>query len=217
MEVTVTERLIGELFASLSPRLASEWETKLADPSVPRVTANGLAVPIIRAEWNHVDDFFDGLFDTANNLFFSGRLPACRRSWNNRFRRVAGRIDCHRQQIELSAPHYEACGTAALGVVLVHEMIHLSLYSDGRPFGHTREFKYRSSSLGLPDVHHELPIPDRLKPRKAHLYRCKCGRIVESRIKFRRPRACAHCCRSFARGRYDDRFRLIYVGQRDSA
>ena len=217
MEETVTERLIGEVLHSLSPRTGEEWEYARADSVTPRVVANGLAVPIVRVEWKHVDDFFDQIFDLSNAHFFDGRLPPCKRSWNNRFRRVAGRIDCHRQQIELSAPHYEACGTAALGVVFIHELIHLSLFADKKPFGHTREFKWRSSSLGLIDVHHELPLPDRLKPRKAHLYRCACGRIVESRIRFRKPRACAHCCKRFARGRYDDRFRLVYLGLRESA
>ena len=142
MESTVTERLIGEVLSSLSPQGKDAWLCSLADPATQRrVVANGLSVPVIRVEWSHVDDFFDMVFDKANAEFFESRLPRCRRIWNNRFRRVAGRIDCHRQQIELSAPHYEACGTAALGIILIHEMIHLSLFSDGRPFGHTRKFK----------------------------------------------------------------------------
>jgi predicted SprT family Zn-dependent metalloprotease len=95
-----------------------------------------------------------------------------------------------------------------MGIVLVHEMIHLALFADRLSFGHTPEFKRRSRALGLPGIYHELPLPNRMVRAKRYVYGCPCGARVESRVKFRQPRACGRCCRRFARGRFDPRFVL---------
>lgn len=216
MEVTNrTISLIGEVLDEIDPAPRDRWLR--TDAEDPRVAVNGISAPVVRIGWRDVDRFFDSLFAAANSRFFRGRLPSCRRTWNPRFRRVAGRIDCPRRHIELSSAHFEACGVGALGVVFVHELIHLSLYVDHRPYGHTAEFKTRSERLGLSGIYHDLPLPDRIKRRRRiHLYRCACGQELESRIRFRTPRACADCCRRFARGKYDERYRFQYVGLREA-
>jgi predicted SprT family Zn-dependent metalloprotease len=178
------------------------------------VHVNGVDVPIVRIPWSRVDDFFQLAFQQANNALFGGDLPPCRLRWNSRFRGVAGRIECRSRRIELSSAHFEACGVVALGVVLIHEQIHLSLFEHRLPFGHTGEFKRRSREVGLPEIHHALPLPDRIvRRRRLHRWACRtCGRVSTSKIRFRAPRACADCCGRFARGRYDARFNLVYLG-----
>lgn len=190
------------------------------NPETPTATVNGIAVPIVRIGWQHVGRFYGELFASANDRLFNGRLPACRLSWNRRFRNLGGRIDCRQNLIELSSAHFEACGAPALGIVLIHEQIHLSLSTDHLSSGHTPEFKRRSLALGLPSIHHAMPLPQRLRrPRRVHVYRCACGKEVQSRVRFRQPRACAACCRRHANGRFDRRFLLEYIGAevRDTA
>ncbi|MBY0585572.1 SprT-like domain-containing protein [bacterium] len=208
-----TAILVGEVLADVESTAFQRWTDSLGNDLLPHVTANGLTVPIVRVSWNRVDDFFQTLFDRANHQFFGNHLPPCRRVWNRRFRGLAGRIQCRENVIELSSAHFEQCGAAAMGIVLVHEMIHLALFTDRLPFGHTGEFKRRSLSVGLPRIYHELPLPGRLAKSKRYRYRCVCGQMVLSRIKFRQPRACAHCCKKFSRGRFDPRFTLVFVDE----
>lgn len=208
-------RLIAESLQQASPHRPDLWNEATA--RAERVVANGLPLPIVRIEWNQIDDFFDTLFDRANAELFRSSLPPCRRTWNRRFRSVAGRIECRSRTIELSSAHFEACGVAALGAVLIHEMIHLYLFEQRMPYGHNSAFKIMSRSAGLPSVYHELPLPTRLKRQRSwHLYRCSCGIELRSRVRFRTPRACASCCRRFNRSRYDERYRLQYVGRLDT-
>lgn len=209
-----TARLIADVLASIDSSTHAKWRDGLGDPNLPRVTANGLSVPIVRVPWNKVDDFFETLFAIANDRHFSSVLPRCRRVWNRRFRGLAGRIECRSKTIELSSAHFEQCGIGAMGIVLVHEMIHLALFTERRPHGHTGEFKRRSFSLGLPRIYHELPLPTRLVRPKRYVYACACGLRVESKIRFRAPRACASCCKKFNRGRFDRRFALFLVEDR---
>lgn len=212
MDVTnPTLGLIGDVLGFVDPAAQLRWRSD--DACAERVAVNGVAAPVVRLPWREVESFFDLLFDEANRRFFRERLPRCRRTWNRRFRRLAGRIDCARRHMELSSAHFEACGAGALAVVVVHEMVHLSLYVDRRPYGHTPEFKSRSYRLGLPGIYHDLPLPERIeRSRRVYLYRCRCGAALESRVRFRTPRACAECCRRYGDGRYDERFRFEYVG-----
>lgn len=207
-----TLRLIGEALGRCEPVAQADWRRSI-EPGEPSVLVNGINVPIVRVPWKVVEEFFDDVCSSANDRFFRHRLPHCRRTWNTRFRRLAGRIDCRSRHIELSSAHFEACGAGALAVVLVHELIHLSLFIDHRPYGHTAEFKARSERIGLPGIYHDLPLPERIeRRRRIHLYTCPCGQRIESRVRFRSPRACADCCKRHADGKYDPRFRLQYAG-----
>lgn len=207
-----TLALIGEVLGRCDTIAKDLWFRPI-EAGEAAVVVNGVRVPVVRIAWNDVERFFDGVFATANERCFRHRLPCCRRTWNSRFRRLAGRIDCRDRHIELSSAHFEACGAGALAVVLVHELIHLSLFVDRRPYGHTAEFKARSQRIGLPGIYHDLPLPDRIqRRRRIHLYRCRCGKLIESRVRFRSPRACADCCQRHAGGQYDARYRLKYAG-----
>lgn len=202
--------IIDEVLRDLkeSP-VAEDWSYRAGDG---KVLANGVAVPVRRLSWPKIGPFFEQLYDRSNAALFQRRLPGCRLRWNRRFRSLAGRIQCRERILEISSAHFEACGAVALGVVVVHEQIHLALYESGLPSGHTRQFKHLSGAFGLPKIHHELPLPDRLRRATVHLYRCVCGRVFESRIRFQKPRACSTCCAAHAGGRYDARFRLQYIG-----
>lgn len=212
MQSNPTLRVIQKVIRQVEPaalRRAGDWAE-----SSGQVSVNGIHVPVLRLGWSNVGPFFEELYRQANQeLFENGSLPRCRLVWNKRFRNLGGRIDPQNRVLELSAAHYEACGAVALGVVLVHEQIHLALYEQGLPHGHTRAFKSLSGNLGLPSIHHEMPLPERLRPApKLHWYRCRCGKVISSRIRFHKPRACAECCHRHAKGRYDSRFNLRYIG-----
>lgn len=181
----------------------------------PTVMVNGLATPIVRVAFSKLGAYFERIYTDANQAFFQNQLPACKIAWNRRFRNLGGRIDCRRRLLELSAAHFEACGAVALGVVLIHEQIHLSLFEQGLPSGHTPLFKARSCAIGLTDIHHAMPLPARLKkPAILHLYQCRCGKVIESPRRFRTPRACTACCNQFNSGRYDVRFALRLIGRK---
>lgn len=180
-------------------------------PGATQVRVNGLTVPVLRLPTDRVQPFLESVWRAGNMQFFSGALPDCPIEWNPRFRRVAGRIGCARRRVELSTAHYETCGPVALAVVLLHEQIHLSLWEDSLPFGHTTEFRRRSILMGMPGIYHELPLPERMA-RPLHRYGCLCGWVTTSRVRFRTPRACSACCEKYNRGRYDERFNLRYLG-----
>lgn len=213
MSLTPAWTTVCRVLTEVEPGAVPSGDLPYVDTASTIVRVNGLEVPVVRVSWKKVGEFFERLYEVSNRENFSAGLPPCKLLWNKRFRRVGGRIDCKHRTVELSAAHYESCGCAALGIVLIHEQIHLSLYEEGIAYGHTPEFKRRSLGLGLPAIHHEMPLPDRLrKPVRYHLYCCACGAVVKSRVKFRKPRACAACCNRFAAGHYDTRFRLTYMG-----
>lgn len=215
MLTTPAECLLLDAMDRVDPSAGQRWRESSAIENADqasRVLVNGVAVPVVRVARGDTEDFFDVVHELANEQFFDGGLPEYRRIWNRRFRSVAGRIDVRRQVIELSSAHDEACGSVALGIVYLHELIHLDLFVRGRPIGHTGEFKRLSRSLGMPDIRHQLPLPARLGKKRLHRYACPTGCSLESLVRFRAPRACAACCRAYAGGRYDSRYRLRYLG-----
>ncbi|MGL4464488.1 MAG: SprT-like domain-containing protein [Planctomycetia bacterium] len=157
-----TLRTLFRCLRSVAPRHPYFFD----DPPPRCVVVNGVRVPIVRLEDHKVDLYFQRLYDLSNRLHFGGRLADCDLVWNRRFRNLGGRIDCGRRVIELSAAHFEACGVAALGVVLIHEQIHLSLFLEKKPFGHTSEFKRLATALGQPEIRHRMPLPRRLARRR---------------------------------------------------
>ena len=203
---TPVEDLLAERLAAAGH--GDRWQPPAADAPI----VNGLRVPLVRLPGADLMPFFEAVQREANGRFFAGRLPTCAIGWNRRFRRLGGRIDLKSLRIELSAVHYESAGAAALGVVVVHEQIHLDLHVRGRDSGHTREFQRISTSLGLPSIYHEMILPPRARRHVMHQYRCGgCRTVVASKVKFRTPRACRECCDRLAGGKFDRRFRLIYL------
>ncbi len=60
-----TAQLIADVLVSVDSSTHAKWCDGLDDPRLPRVTANGLSVPIVRVPWNKVDDFFETLFSSV--------------------------------------------------------------------------------------------------------------------------------------------------------
>ena len=215
VEVKIASHSAPELVRSLLLDYDRSLESTLSDAPAngEGIRVNGVVVPVIRLPFAKLSSFFLELYDRSNHDFFGNELPACKLAWNRRFRSLGGRIECRKRLIELSSAHFEACGVAALGIVLIHEQIHLALFERRRPFGHTALFKQKSHAVGLPSIHHEMPLPQRMiKPRKFHVYECRCGIVIRSRRRFRLARACGACCKKHNRGRFDSRFTLRYSG-----
>jgi predicted SprT family Zn-dependent metalloprotease len=202
--------LVRSTAVELEPSLADQWDSKLE--SGETVSVNGATTPVLRLPFPKLKPFFREIFNRADRLWFGGSLPECSLSWNSRFRSLGGRIQCQERKIELSSAHFESCGPAALGLVLIHEQIHLWLYERRRSHGHTAEFRGKSLSIGLPNIHHAMPLPGRITDRMVfHLYVCPNGHEHRSRRRKRRTVACLICCRLYNRGRFDERFAFRYV------
>jgi predicted SprT family Zn-dependent metalloprotease len=201
--------LVRDLLVEMDPALTASF-----DAPAGSVTVNGIEVPVVRPSWRDIGPFFERLFGVTNQRFFGGHLPGCTLAWNRRFRNLGGRILPKEKLIELSSPHYEACGAAALGIVLIHEQIHLELFECGLDSGHTRWFKAKSQLLGMPSIHHAMPLPSRLiRPRAQHRYRCHgCGKTAVVKRRYSRAVACRACCDRFAGGRFSERYLLRYDG-----
>lgn len=142
------------------------------------------------------------LFAELNQRHFEGRLrePAFRMS--RRLRASAAMADCRAWAVRISIQYHETHGwDSELADTLLHEMIHLWLGQQGRPSGHTPEFRRLASRLGCPRYAKRMPA------RRIHPYRCgTCGKTVEYRRKVRL--ACRPCCDRFNGGRFDRRFLL---------
>ena len=166
------------------------------------------------------------LYGELNNRYFEGILPPCEIKWSRRLTRAAGTIDVRARVIKLSVPllvdayqtdslfgaSFEVCGlicespAEALREILKHEMIHLWLHVQGKPCGHTAEFRQKAHEVGQPKTRHGIDLP---RPRTGWLYTCgQCGRETLRRRRTSRAMACGICCRQFNRGKYDERFKL---------
>jgi SprT protein len=111
---------------------------------------------------------------------------------------------------------------AEIDRTLRHELAHLVAFARAkraRIAAHGAEWRQACSEVGVPGESrcHTLPLPRRSLTR-VHLYRCPvCGFILRRarRINLRRrPVACRECCRQYARGRYDSRFKFVEIDAR---
>jgi len=163
------------------------------------------------------------LYDELNDLSFDGILPPCEMKWSRRLTRAAGTIRCERRLVTLSVPllvdpfvvpgaAFEICGVicdsyeSALREILKHEMIHLWLYVQKLPHGHTPAFRAKARAIGQPRTRHNIALPP---PMSGWIYSCSfCPSELHRRRRFSRPVACASCCKRHSRGKYDERFKL---------
>ena len=154
--------------------------------------------------------------------YFGASLGACRIEWSRRLSRSAGNIDVRQRLVKLSVPlllDAFADGQAHIVVgvrcassqeaaeeILKHEMIHLWLFQNGLPCGHTPEFRRKAREIGQLKTRHDIARP---LPKSGWVYSCaRCQAQVVRRKKFGRARACARCCRQFSGGKFDERFVL---------
>ena len=137
---------------------------------------------------------------------FDGRV-----AWAPRLRYRAGDYAPATQTIRLSLPYFRRYGADETRRILLHELCHWWLF--------TRGVRHREGAPVFQALlkQHGAPARGRPMPRgrsgRTHLYVCPaCG----SRYHYRRrvDYACGHCCRKWADGRYDARFRLVSARER---
>lgn len=155
------------------------------------------------------------IFVELNSLHFGGRLAPPSLAWNPRLSSTAGRFTPgSRNPLRPRAPLIEiaaylselADGAMHVSDTMLHEMIHYQLWADGKPYGHTEEFHCIMKRVGAKRYN---PVP-KTRPFK-HWYECpECRKRIPARRKIGNS-ACMDCCRNFAGGRYDRRFRLELV------
>lgn len=135
--------------------------------------------------------------------------------WNPRLRTVVGRAEPGRDLITLN-PILEKFGAEEIDRTLRHELAHLLAQNRAgrrRILPHGREWRRACGDLGLAGERacHKLPLATRQLARR-YLYRCRnCEREFPRVRRIRRGIACLACCRKFAGGQYDERFRLQRV------
>ena len=141
--------------------------------------------------------------------------------WNRRLRTTAG-LACYSRMLVSLNPRLIAFGMDEVDRTLRHELAHLlARFRAGRARiqPHGLEWRQACEDLGLTDEKrcHELPLPRRRVERR-YVYRCKHCRQEVRRVRpFRRAVACLKCCKTFNRGRYDDRFKFVRVEAEQSS
>lgn len=155
------------------------------------------------------------LFRELNELHFGGRLELPVLTWNERLSSTAGRFTPgSRNPLRRRSPLIEVAsylreledGAMHVSDTILHEMIHYQLWAEGKPYGHTDEFHAIMRRVGAKRYN---PVP-KSRPYK-HWYECpQCRKRIPARRKIGIS-ACMDCCRSYAGGRYDRRFRLELV------
>ena len=152
------------------------------------------------------------LFNVVNQKHFDGFLDVPQLLWNSRLRSSAGRfVPGSRKFWRVDPPKIEVASylleeenaSSLVYDTVAHEVIHYWLWVRRRPYRHTPEFLAKMKEMGVLRYN---PVP-RLRPFK-YLYRCKaCQKTFPARKKLG-ILACAGCCKAFAQGKYDARFRL---------
>lgn len=140
-------------------------------------------------------------------------LSRVRVKWNPRLRSTAGRAwypDC---LIEIN-PRLVEFGHDEIRRTLLHELAHLVAYHRAgrrRIAAHGAEWKQACSDLGIPGERssHHLPLPTHTQ-RKKYFYACPaCGEGFKRVRRYKKQVACWPCCRLYAKGQFDARFRLV--------
>ena len=144
-----------------------------------------------------------------------GLAARLRVEWNGRMRTTVGRADFRRCLISLN-PALREFGAAEIDRTLRHELAHLLAqfrFYRRRILPHGRQWREACCDLGIRDERacHKLPLDGR-QLRRRFTYRCQnCQRTFPRVRRIRRATACLVCCRKFASGNYDERFRLKLV------
>jgi predicted SprT family Zn-dependent metalloprotease len=133
-------------------------------------------------------------------------------SWNERMRTTVGRAEPRESLIVLN-PALQLFGNAEIERTLRHELAHILAQHRAhrrRILPHGNEWRRACVDLGIPGepACHKLPLRGRQLARR-YLYRCgHCQREFARVRRIRRATACLACCRRFAHGNYDERYRL---------
>lgn len=143
-------------------------------------------------------------YDALNAQHFGNLCPPVKLVMNARLRSTAARIDTMRRVLELNPGRLAAYPETRLETIF-HEMIHLWLYAQGLPSGHTARFRAKMRERGHISIGYGR-AGDPKGPRHAYagserrvVYRCpKCGHEVRRQRRFAEPMACGRCYRAGA-------------------
>lgn len=153
------------------------------------------------------------MFHALNRTFFDGLLAEPMLIFNTRLRSSAGRFFPARKSkgivvkpAKIEIAYYltsKEDGAFLVFDTLAHEMIHYWLSARGKPCGHTPEFLKKMKQMGV-SRYNRHPQNKNYK----YLYRCPhCDSEFPARRRWKHL-ACARCCKQYAGGKYDSRFKL---------
>ena len=131
--------------------------------------------------------------------------------WNSRMRTTAGLASYQRWEVVLN-PALKKISDAEVDKTLRHELAHLLARDRSgrkRIEPHGVEWRQACVDLGIPNESrtHQLPFVRSQQQRK-FFYRCPACQATLSRVrKPRRKIACLACCKKYAGGKYEERFR----------
>ncbi len=136
-------------------------------------------------------------------------------SWNPRMRTSAGLASYQRWEVILN-PALQKISQEEVDKTLRHELAHLlACDRSGRKkiTPHGTEWRQACVDLGIPNESrtHELPF---LRDRQQRKFFYRCPSCKETLGRVRKPRrkiACLACCRKYAGGKYEERFRFEVV------
>jgi predicted SprT family Zn-dependent metalloprotease len=168
------------------------------------------------------------VFAALNLQHFDGFLEEPVLKWNSRLRSSAGRFlpgarsritkvalwilgGQDRERITrkpiIEIASYlqdETDGANHIRETMAHEMIHYWLWVRKKPYGHSEEFYQKMKRMGARRYN---PVP-KVRPPK-YLYMCvSCQKEYPAYRKLG-PLACASCCKVYAKGRYDEKYKLV--------
>jgi predicted SprT family Zn-dependent metalloprotease len=155
------------------------------------------------------------VFSQINFQHFDAFLEPPAFLWNTRLRTSAGRFfpgsrkfwrECP-PRIEIASYLMDEQNPLTLvHDTLAHEMIHYWLWVRRRPYGHTAEFLVKMKQMGVSRYN---PVPRKRSVK--YLYHCiACKKVFPARKRLG-PLACANCCNLHSQGKYDTRFRLVFL------
>lgn len=160
------------------------------------------------------------VFNGINDDHFGGKLIPPRLVWNSRLRASAGRfipgyLPGHQKSLVqpcvIEVATYlqsERRAEYLIWDTMGHEMIHYWLYAEGKPYGHTPEFKRKMRAIGV-SRYNTVP---KVSPYK-YIYQCPvCVRKFPARKKLGHL-ACKDCCAQYNGGRYHRRFVIEFAGE----
>lgn len=145
----------------------------------------------------------------AGSTHLTGRVDV---RWNPRMRSTAGMAYWYKSLVTLN-PRLAQFGAEEIDRTLRHELAHLLAQERAgkrRIQPHGPEWRKACRDLGLRDEKrtHDLPLPRRTATPR-YLYQCPaCGQQLARVKPIRKPSACLKCCRTHAKGRYDERFKF---------
>ena len=134
----------------VSPLTVSQWEIGFRQPSLLAMKA----VEMLK-ELRGGNNFIEMLqreaketFDRVNQQYFNGKLrQKYEIVFSRQMKTTQGTALPHKKIIFLSMVGLDQSGWKGVEETLKHEMIHCWLYEEGRPWGHSPEFKAKLKEI----------------------------------------------------------------------